>query len=89
MDMVLVNIAAESAVYGVGLPNSSMSQASRVEIWSWKTGVTNALYTWLSIEDVESGREEIPDPQLRAVPEVYLQSSQNGFEDSGTLGCME
>ncbi len=71
--------------YGVGLPNSSMSQASRVDIWSWKTGVTNALYTWLSIEDVELGREEIPDPQLRAVPEVYLRSSQNGFEDSGTL----
>ena len=71
--------------YGVGLPNSSMSQATRVDIWSWQTGVTNALHTWLSIEEVEGGTEEIPEPQLRAIPDVYLQSSMNGFEDSGCL----
>ena len=71
--------------YGVGLPNSSMSQARRVDIWSWKTGVTNALHTWLSIKEVEGGTEEIPEPQLRAIPDVYLQSSMNGFEDSGCL----
>ena len=71
--------------YGVGLPNSSMSQARLVDIWSWQTGVTNALHTWLSIEEVEGGTEEIPEPQLRAIPDVYLQSSMNGFEDSGCL----
>ena len=71
--------------YGVGLPNSSMSQATRVDIWSWQTGVTNALHTWLSIEEVEGGTEEIPEPQLTAIPDVYLQSSMNGFEDSGCL----
>ena len=71
--------------YGVGLPNSSMSQARRVDIWSWQTGVTNALHTWLSIEDVKAGRSEIPEPKIRAVPEVYQQSSLSGFEDSGSL----
>ena len=71
--------------FGVGLPNSSMSQATRVDIWSWQAGAPNALHTWLSIEDVEAGREEIPEPQVKAIPDVYLQSSLNGFEDSGCL----
>ena len=71
--------------YGVGLPNSSMSQARRVDIWSWQTGVTNALHTWLSIEGVKEGIKEIPEPQLQAVPEVYMKSSLNGFEDAGSL----
>ena len=71
--------------FGVGLPNSSMSQATRVDIWSWQAGAPNALHTWLSLEDVEEGREEIPEPQVKAIPDVYLQSSLNGFEDSGCL----
>ena len=71
--------------FGVGLPNSSMSQAKRVDIWSWQTGTTNALHTSLSIRDVESGAEEIPEPKLRAIPEAYRTASRHGFEDSGTL----
>ena len=71
--------------YGVGLPNSSMSQAKQVHIWSWQTGVTNALHTSLSIAEVERGTEEIPEPTLLSIPEEYLQSSRNGFEDSGSL----
>ena len=71
--------------YGVGLPNSSMSQARRVEIWSWQTGVTNAFHTCLSIEDVMKGILEIPEPLLLAIPEVYRRSSLHGFEESGSL----
>ena len=71
--------------FGVGLPNSSMSQAKRVDIWSWQTGVTNALHTWLSIKDVEDGNREIPGPTLRPIPEQYIESSRNGPEDAGTL----
>ena len=71
--------------FGVGLPNSSMSQAGHVDVWSWQTGVTNAHHTWLSIKGVEGGKREIPDPTLLSVPQEYLQSSLNGPEDSGTL----
>ena len=71
--------------YGVGLPNSSMSQAKQVHIWSWQTGATNALHTWLSINEVERGTEEIPAPTLQPIPEEYLQSTRNGFEASGSL----
>ena len=71
--------------FGFGLPNSSMSQARRVDVWSWQSGVTNALHTYLSIDDVESGIKEIPIPERRSIPSVYYEKSRNGFGDSGTL----
>ena len=71
--------------FGLGLPNSSMSQAKRVDVWSWQTGVTNALHTYLAIEDVENGVEEIPKPTHQPLPGVYLHHSLHEFGDSGTL----
>lgn len=71
--------------FGLGLPNSSMSQAKRVEIWSWQAGASNALHTWLSIDDVERGASEIPEPRLQAPPAVYLEASRRPFSESGTL----
>ena len=71
--------------FGLGLPNSSMSQARQVDVWSWQSGVTNALRTRLSIDDVENGVDEIPEPNLETIPEIYNVASRNGFGDSGTL----
>ena len=71
--------------FGLGLPNSSMSQARRVDIWSWQSGVTNAFHTRLSLDDVEGGAREIPEPERREIPGVYLDASRNVFGDSGTL----
>ena len=71
--------------FGFGLPNSSMSQARRVDVWSWQSGATNALHTWLSIDDVESGTKEIPVPKWQSIPSVYHEASRSGFSDSGTL----
>ena len=71
--------------FGFGLPNSSMSQARRVDVWSWQSGATNALHTWLSIDDMENGVDEVPEPNLETIPEIYHVASRNGFGDSGTL----
>ena len=71
--------------FGLGLPNSSMSQARRVDVWSWQSGVTNAVRTWLSIDDVERGASEIPKPELQPIPDGYREASRSGFGDSGTL----
>lgn len=71
--------------FGLGLPNSSMSQARQVDVWSWQAGVTNALHTRLSIDDVERGEREIPAPTLSPIPDVYREASRNGFADTGTL----
>ena len=71
--------------FGLGLPNSSMSQARRVDVWSWQSGATNAFHAQLSIDDVELGAREILEPELRPIPEVYREASRNVFGDSGTL----
>ncbi|MCY3816198.1 MAG: ATP-binding protein [Gammaproteobacteria bacterium] len=71
--------------FGLGLPNSSMSQAKRADVWSWQTGPTNALHTYLSLDDVEAGESEIPEPKRQSVPSVFLDASRNVFGDSGTL----
>lgn len=71
--------------FGLGLPNSSMSQARRVDVWSWQAGATNALHTRLAIEDIEQGMVEVPEPSRRRIPRVFRESSRNGFEDTGTL----
>ena len=71
--------------FGLGLPNSSMSQAKRVDVWSWQTGVPNALHTRLSISEVEAGAREIPEAELVPIPSIYHDASRLGFVDSGTL----
>ena len=71
--------------FGIGLPNSSMSQATQVDVWSWQSGVTNAVHTRLWISDVKQGIREIPAPALKSIPKVYADASQHGFEESGTL----
>lgn len=71
--------------FGMGLPNSSMSQARCLDVWSWQSGVTNALHTRLHLGDVERGAIEIPEPTLQPIPAVYREASQNAFGESGTL----
>ena len=71
--------------FGLGLPNSSMSQARRVDVWSWQSGITNALHTRLSVDEVERGTSEISEPELHPIPDVYRDASRSGFGDSGTL----
>ena len=71
--------------FGIGLPNSSISQARRLDVWSWQSGPTNALHTYLHLDDVENGATEIPEPTLSPVPDRYLQSSRIPLGDSGTL----
>ena len=71
--------------FGIGLPNSSMSQATQLDVWSWQSGVTNAIHTRLWISDVEKGIREIPPATQEAIPKRYSDGSQHGFEESGTL----
>ena len=71
--------------FGMGLPNASISQARRVEIWSWQNGPDNALYTYLDVAEIESGEMQlVPDPAHRPVPNEWRTSSDH-FAKSGTL----
>ena len=71
--------------FGMGLPNASISQAGRVDVWSWKNGPDNALHTYLSVEELESGTSEIvPEPKHEALPKEWRSIAEN-VDTSGTL----
>ncbi|MFG2716886.1 ATP-binding protein [Streptomyces sp. NPDC048416] len=70
--------------FGVGLPNSSISQCDRVDVWSWTNGPDNALHTYLDLKEIAQGLEEVPEPKLDALPTEW-QALAEGLGSSGTL----
>ena len=53
--------------YGMGLPNSSLSQAKRVTVHSWGSIRGDVLHSYLDIDEIASGKmTEVPEP--RPVP---------------------
>lgn len=57
--------------FGMGLPNSSLSQARRVVVYSWQKSVTTQ-HTYLDVEEIASGAMvKVPDPLPTALP-VWL-----------------
>jgi hypothetical protein len=71
--------------FGMGLPNSSVSQARRVDVWSWQNGPESVLHTYLDIDEINSrGLREVPEPTYKPIPEVWLKTG-TAFAHSGTL----
>jgi hypothetical protein len=64
--------------YGMGLPNASLSQARRVEVYSWQTP-DRTIFSYLDVDEVASGRlKEVPRAKLvspPAWPEIETPSS--------------
>ena len=71
--------------FGMGLPNSSISQCRRVEVWTWQNGPDNAFYTYLDVDDIEGRRlYAVPLPILQALPEEWRERS-DVVDTTGTL----
>ena len=71
--------------FGMGLPASSVSQARRLDVWSWQNGIKSALYTYLDIHEIEKGvLDQVPEPVLKAIPKEWLGCSTS-YGESGTL----
>jgi hypothetical protein len=71
--------------FGMGLPASSISQCTLVEVWSWQDGVDNAIYTYLDIYQIRKKQlMEIPKPKKHKIPKVYSRIGKD-FGKSGTL----
>ena len=72
--------------FGVGLPQSSISQCQRVDIWTWQNGVDNALHCYLDLNEIRrDGRQDVPEPSFSPVPDRWRRISENITESSGTL----
>jgi hypothetical protein len=65
--------------YGMGLPNSSLSQAQRVTVHTWRSKRGQVLTSYLDLEEIAIGKlTEVPVPSRVNRPELV-----NGY-DSGT-----
>ena len=71
--------------FGMGLPNSSISQCRRVEVWTWQNGPDNAMYTYLDVDEIEDRKMfAVPAPAHRQLPDEWRARSEN-IETHGTL----
>jgi hypothetical protein len=71
--------------FGMGLPNASISQAGRVDVWSWRNGTANALHTYIDVEEIEDETMVlVPAAKHEAVPSEWLAIGSS-FGKTGTL----
>ena len=72
--------------FGIGLPQSSISQCQRVDIWTWQNGPDNAFHCYLDLNEIKnSGRQEVPEPSQTTVPDRWRKVATNTTEQTGTL----
>ncbi|MYB49150.1 MAG: hypothetical protein F4X72_07765 [Dehalococcoidia bacterium] len=74
--------------YGMGLPTSSMSQCTKVEVWTWQDGPESIWHSSLDANAIESGDHNVPIPDRDTpIPEKWKAAgSDTIFEHrSGTL----
>ncbi|WP_321528563.1 ATP-binding protein [Sedimenticola selenatireducens] len=70
--------------FGMGLPNASISQCSKVDVWSWQNG--SCFHSCLDISEiVKSGKDTLPIPTQSELPEAWKSRIKNQIGDSGTL----
>jgi hypothetical protein len=71
--------------FGMGLPNSSISQCRRVEVWTWENGPDNALYTYLDVDEIETRRlAAVPVPIAKPLPTEWRRRAR-AVATTGTL----
>ena len=71
--------------FGMGLPNSSIAQASRLDVWTWRNGPENALHTYIDVDEIARGQQrEVPRPEASALPQEWRDLA-NGIGQTGTL----
>ena len=70
--------------FGIGLPNASISQAQKIEVYSWVNGVCH--YTFLDIDQIKEENLQHVNPVIQKdLPEEYLVSLEGEIKESGTI----
>ena len=71
--------------FGMGLPASSISQAKRVDVWTWRAGLDSAIHSHLDI-DLIIRKEQlvVPEPHNKRVPNEWIKVG-NKIGSTGTL----
>jgi hypothetical protein len=66
--------------FGMGLPNASVSQCQRLEVYSWQKG-QQPLWSYIDVEKIAAGAMvEVPEPVENPIPAPYedMIDSNNG-----------
>lgn len=67
--------------FGMGLPNSSLSQARRVEVYSWQKKA-QTIFSYLDVDRIAAGEMTVvPDPTSKKLPAQQVES----IPPTGTL----
>ncbi len=67
--------------FGIGLPNASVSQCRKVEVYTWQKN--KSLYTYLDIDEVKENKQQnINDVEEKDLPEKIKKEIK--LKDSGT-----
>ncbi|CAC9567331.1 hypothetical protein [uncultured Gammaproteobacteria bacterium] len=68
--------------FGMGLPNSSISQCKKVEVYTWQNN-GDTLYSYLDLDEItNNGLEEVPEPIQKNIPNEFEEYIN---EENGTL----
>ena len=68
--------------FGMGLPNSSISQCKKVEVYTWQNN-GDVLYSYLDLDEItNNGLEEVPEPIQKNIPNEFKEYINT---ESGTL----
>lgn len=71
--------------FGMGLPASSISQCTRVDVWTWQNGAGSALHTYLDLDEIKARRQSsVPRPTAQALPARW-QAAGGEWGPTGTL----
>ena len=71
--------------FGMGLPNSSISQCRNVTVYSWKTP-GNVYSTHMDLDEPDSGKIVAPKPRKAKIPDIWKKHSKHIKKSkSGTL----
>lgn len=70
--------------FGIGLPNASVSQCKRVEVYSWRDG--SCYYTYLDIEQIKRDSQQYVNPVEKiAMPSKLLSNIDGEVKENGTI----
>ena len=77
--------AKEIGKFGMGLPNSSMSQCKKVEVYSWKKR-SEVYYAYIDLDKLKNNKLIVKNPQKSTLPKIWKEKS-NFLKNakSGTL----
>lgn len=70
--------------FGMGLPNASISQCKRVDVWSWQNG--DCYHSYLDINEIAAGKMvEVPIPKPSEIPAKWREVINAPIKSHGTL----